>query len=192
MPCFSSVNSDFNEYFVLLLNSITSHSTGGLSFGNFNNLSFFNFYLSVSQDASRSFANKIQLNNWNFIVLFEKALLLKYVEMLRLCTFAMRERKSNLIIRSIVINPGEGIIPYRLSDWNEFRKEKCMYVDQTAAIANLDNDTIYSSLWSPRRTGKSLLCHQLELWHDKAIPKEEVKYVSFYDCEVVFNRGFIL
>eukprot|EP01033_Poteriospumella_lacustris_P011600 gene11600-8268_t len=51
------------------------------------------------------------------------------------------------------------------------REVKFIYVDRTKAIAQLDADTVHSCLWSPRRTGKSLLANQLALWHDKAIPE---------------------
>lgn len=57
-----------------------------------------------------------------------------------------------------------------------------IYVDRTKAIAQLDAETVHSCLWSPRRTGKTLLVNQLALWHDKAIAENEV----FID----FNRAF--
>eukprot|EP01032_Pedospumella_encystans_P012282 gene12282-14220_t len=67
----------------------------------------------------------------------------------------------------------KGRIPYGLSNWGQFRRNQFVYVDRTQVIAKLDATTVHSCLWSPRRTGKSLLCNQLALWHDKAISKDE-------------------
>jgi hypothetical protein len=61
------------------------------------------------------------------------------------------------------------------------RQDQFVYVDRTKAIAQLDADTYHSSLWGPRRTGKSLLANQLALWHDKAIPEKEVKRCYYFD-----------
>lgn len=60
----------------------------------------------------------------------------------------------------------------------QMRDGRFIYVDRTKAIAQLDATTFHSCLWSPRRTGKSLLANQLTLWHDKAITKEKV-YIAF-------------
>lgn len=64
-------------------------------------------------------------------------------------------------MRSIVIN-AKGRIPYGVSSWNQMRSDRCIYVDRTKAIAQLDATTIHSCLWRPRRTGKTLLANQLE------------------------------
>eukprot|EP01039_Chlorochromonas_danica_P006636 gene6636-7329_t len=52
-------------------------------------------------------------------------------------------------------------------------QKQFVYVDRTKAIAQLDAETVHSCLWSPRRTGKTLLVNQLALWHDKAITEKE-------------------
>jgi hypothetical protein len=80
-------------------------------------------------------------------------------------------------MRSIVINP-QGEVPYGLSDWKRIREDQFVYVDRTKVIAQLDKKTVHSCLWSPRRTGKTLLTNQLALWHDKAITEKEVKASS--------------
>jgi hypothetical protein len=93
--------------------------------------------------------------------------------MLHRSTFVAANLRCRLSKRSIVINP-TGTIPYGLSNWKHIREEKCVYVDRTEAIAKLDSNTYHSCLWSPRRTGKSLLANQLALWHDKAIKDYKV------------------
>jgi len=88
----------------------------------------------------------------------------------------MKRVRPRMIIRSMVINP-EGPIPYGLSNWDLIREEKCVYIDRTEAVAKLDATSFYSCLWSPRRTGKTLLANQLAHWHDKAITKEQVMFL---------------
>lgn len=93
--------------------------------------------------------------------------------MLRRCAFTSERLRSNLIIRSIVIN-AKGRIPYGVSNWNQMRTDRFIYVDRTKAIAQLDATTYYSCLWRPSRTGKTLLANQLALWHDQAITEKKV------------------
>jgi hypothetical protein len=101
------------------------------------------------------------------------------VAMLRPTTFVAEHLVRRLLItRSIVTNP-TGAIPYGSSDWDEIRQDKYVYVDKTETIAKMDSKAKYSCLWSPRRTGKSLLVNQLGLWHDKAIKDDEVLAYSF-------------
>lgn len=95
-------------------------------------------------------------------------------------THAAGGLRSRVIFRSIVINP-KGALPYGLSNWNMIRQFQRMYVDRTKAIAELDAKTGHSCLWSPRRTGKSLMANQLALWHDKAISDKEVRHFHYFD-----------
>lgn len=117
--------------------------------------------------------------------------------MLRFQTmFAGRGRFSSTIDSSI-LNVG-GLNPYGTSNWNHMMEKQCIYVDRTQDILKLDATTFHSCLWSPRRTGKTLLCNQLALWHDKAISKDEVCFVfvdhffeySFFLAQQTVQRHF--
>jgi hypothetical protein len=101
------------------------------------------------------------------------------VAMLRPTIFVAEHLVRRLLItRSIVTNP-KGTIPYGSSKWDQIRQNKFVYIDKTETIAKMDSEPVHSCLWSPRRTGKSLLVNQLALWHDKAIKDDEVLAYSF-------------
>lgn len=85
----------------------------------------------------------------------------------------------------------KGRIPYGLSNWGQFRRNQFVYVDRTQVIAKLDATTVHSCLWSPRRTGKTLLCNQLSLWHDKAISEDEVCFLFWWSI-CLTSKFFLL
>ena len=66
------------------------------------------------------------------------------------------------------------MIPLGISDWRTLRREEYFYVDKTHYIEKLPQK---ACLWGNRRTGKSLFCSQLELYHDKAVSSEEVIFL---------------
>ncbi len=79
-----------------------------------------------------------------------------------------------------------GKIPYGISNFQELREKKYLYVDKTSYIEILENEAPYLFFIRPRRFGKSLFLSMLENYYD--ILKKEKFDVLFSDLYIGHNQ----
>ncbi len=86
-------------------------------------------------------------------------------------------RRTNRINFSTVAAPPPDYFPYGVVTLKKIVTEGRFFVDKTKYIRELERYGKYFKIWRPRRFGKSMICEQLKLYYDKALPEEEVTFL---------------